>query len=104
MLFKVVDDVHSIDSAIILSTPLAADLKLSRRHVDQFVAVKDVLGLGAVEVALPGRNDDGGDAVADQIAERARHADEPVDRQHQHEPDRRDARHCIERGGENDDG
>ncbi len=35
--------------------------------------------LVAVEVAFPGGNDDGGNAVADQVAERTRHADEPVD-------------------------
>ena len=35
--------------------------------------------------------------------ERARHADEPVDRQHQHEADRRDRRDRLERRRENDD-
>src|SRR5258707_9749956 len=60
--------------------------RLTRGHVDQFVAVENVLCLVAVEIAFPSRNDHGGNAVADQIAERARYADEPVDRQHQHDP------------------
>ena len=47
--------------------------------------VENVLCLVAVEIVFPGRNDHGGNAVADQIAERARHADEPADRQDQHE-------------------
>src|SRR6266852_2574208 len=72
----------------------------ARRHVHQFVAVEHALRLGAVEIALPTRSDDGSHAVADQIAERAGHADEPVHRKHQHETNRRNTRNGIQRGGQ----
>src|SRR6266481_3446040 len=62
--------------------PTFPDHALARGHIDHFVAVEHLPSLGSVEVAFPGGDDDGGDAIADQIAERARHADEPVDREH----------------------
>jgi hypothetical protein len=43
-------------------------------------------------------------AIAGEVADRARDADEPVDRQHQHEADRRDRRHRGQRRGQDDDG
>jgi hypothetical protein len=39
-----------------------------------------------------------------EVADRARDTDEPVDRQHQHEADRRDRRHRGQRRGQDDDG
>src|SRR5437660_9658282 len=60
----------------------AKDLRveiLTRGHIDHFVAVEHLPCLGAVEIAFPGGDHDGRDAIADQVAERARHADEPVD-------------------------
>ena len=45
-----------------------------------------------VQILLPRADHDGRDAVADQVAQRAGHADEPVDRQHQHQADRGDGR------------
>ena len=53
--------------------------------------------------SLPRRDDDGRYAIADQIAQRAGHADKPVDRQDEDEADRRDRRDGIQRGGEDDD-
>jgi hypothetical protein len=86
--------------------PAARDLvhALTRGHVDQFFAVENMLCLVAIEIAFPRRNDDSGNAVADQIAERTRHADEPVDRQHQHQPDRGNAGHRVQCRRENHDG
>jgi hypothetical protein len=52
----------------------------ARGDVDKFGAIEHLASLFAIEIAFPGGNDDGCDAVADQIAERARHANEPVDR------------------------
>jgi hypothetical protein len=42
-----------------------------RRHIHQLFAIKHAPRLGVVEVAFPCRDDDGGHAVADQVAERA---------------------------------
>jgi hypothetical protein len=60
---------------------------LSRRQIRQFFALENPLRHGAIEIAFPCGHDDGGDAIAGQIAERARHADEPVDQQHQRAAD-----------------
>jgi hypothetical protein len=49
-------------------------------YVHHLNAVEHLMGLVTIEVAFPCRHHDGGDAVADQVAECARHADEPVDR------------------------
>jgi hypothetical protein len=62
-------------------------VKLSSGHVDQLMAIEHLSGLGAVQVAFPGGNRGGRDAIADQVARGARHSDEPVDRQHQDESD-----------------
>jgi Sodium:dicarboxylate symporter family len=55
------------------------------------------------DVLFPGGDDDRRDAIADQIAERPRHADKPVDREHEDEADRRDAGDRVEGGGEDYD-
>ena len=47
------------------------DDALTCRNVHQFVAIEHALRVGEVEVAFPCGDDDGGDAIADQIAERA---------------------------------
>src|SRR5882757_10614075 len=52
----------------------------ARRDVDHFSAVEHAPRLVAIEIVFPCRDDDGRHAVADQVAERAGHADEPVDR------------------------
>src|SRR5712671_1438737 len=54
----------------------AAEPGSPRRHIHHLAAIQHLVRLGAVEIALPGGDHDGGDAVADQVAERAGHADE----------------------------
>jgi hypothetical protein len=45
-----------------------------------------------IEIALPIGDDYSRHAIAYQVPERARHADEPVDRENENQPDHRDAR------------
>ena len=49
----------------------AGRARLTGGHIHQLSTIQHLDGLGAVEIALPGGDDNGGDAIADQIAERA---------------------------------
>jgi hypothetical protein len=44
---------------------------LARRHIHQFFVLTNPLLLGVIEIVFPCGNHNGGDAIADQIAERA---------------------------------
>src|SRR5258708_13260465 len=59
---------------------------LSRRHIDQFVAVGNAPFLVAVPIAFPGGNDDGGASVADHIADPPPHPNEPLTPHHHPHP------------------
>jgi hypothetical protein len=74
-----------------------------RREVDDDDAGENVPGDGDIEIAFPGGDHDRRDAIADQIARRPRHANEPVDREHQDEPDRGDRGDRVQGRREDDD-
>ncbi|MNS84899.1 hypothetical protein D3C72_1187430 [compost metagenome] len=61
------------------------------------------MGTFAVDVAFPRGDRHGGHAVADQVAQRAGDAHEPVDRQHQHQTDGGNRRNRVQRGGQHHD-
>src|ERR1700761_1667180 len=69
-----------------------------------YIPGQNTLRQGDVEVAFPGADDHGGDAVANKVAERPGHADEPVDGQDKDQADGGNGGHGAEGGGEDDDG
>jgi hypothetical protein len=60
-------------------------------------AAQHFRGLDSVEITFPRSDDDGGGAVTDEVAERARHSDKPVDRNDKDEADGWDRRNGVQR-------